>query len=102
MAFETINRSVKYAVPGFTVLTIGSPVNPDASAAAGYQIAEMHRIMEQVASISGQTVGIDDLRASIRLYNEIQRLIRRIYASMLFSNSSNRTVVDDIRVFDGE
>jgi benzoyl-CoA reductase subunit C len=70
----------RLAVPSMPVLTLGTPVDLRAAGGREFLIAALGRFCDQVATLAGSPVTDDDLRASIALYNEIRRLVERLYA----------------------
>jgi benzoyl-CoA reductase subunit C len=56
------------------------PQNATSAHAATYLRAEYDRIRGAIEEVAGRPVTDDDLRASIRVFNENRRLLRRLYA----------------------
>ena len=56
------------------------PQNANSSHAAAYLRDEYARLKREIEGVAGRKVGEDDLRASIRVYNENRRLLRKLYA----------------------
>lgn len=56
------------------------PQNANSAYAAQYLRDEYGRLKRDIEAIAGRSVSDDDLRASIAVYNENRRLLRRIYA----------------------
>ena len=56
------------------------PQNPNGAAAAAYLRDEYARIGEAIEAVAGRRIEADDLRASIRVFNENRALIRELYA----------------------
>ena len=56
------------------------PQNANSSHAATYLRDEYARLKREIEGVAGRKVGDDDLRASIRVYNENRRLLRKLYA----------------------
>jgi benzoyl-CoA reductase subunit C len=56
------------------------PQNVGSAHAAGYLRGEYDRIRRVIEEVAGRRVTDDDLRASIRVFNENRRLLRRLYA----------------------
>jgi benzoyl-CoA reductase subunit C len=56
------------------------PQNATASHAPEYLRGEYDRLRREVEVVAGRPVTDDDLRASIRIYNENRRLLRELYA----------------------
>jgi benzoyl-CoA reductase subunit C len=55
------------------------PQNANSGAARAYLRGEYDRLRRQIEQVAGRPVGEDDLRASIRLYNESRRLLAELY-----------------------
>jgi len=70
----------RLAVPSMPVLMLGMSVDLAAAGAREFLIAALDRFRDQLAGLAGRPVMDDDLRASIALYNEIRRLVARLYA----------------------
>jgi benzoyl-CoA reductase subunit C len=56
------------------------PQNATASHAPVYLTGEYDRLRREVEAVAGRAVTDDDLRESIRIYNENRRLLRELYA----------------------
>ncbi len=56
------------------------PQNANSRHAATYLRAEYQRLRQDLEAIAGRSVGDDDLRASIEIYNENRRLLHQLYA----------------------
>jgi len=56
------------------------PQNANSAYAAQYLRDEYGRLKRDIEAIAGRSVSDDDLRASIAVYNENRRLLRRLYA----------------------
>jgi len=56
------------------------PQNPNSAHAAEYLRSEYARVQGELEAISGHRVTDEDLRASLGLFNENRRLLRRLYA----------------------
>ncbi len=56
------------------------PQNANSAYAAQYLRDEYGRMKRDIEAIAGRSVSDDDLRASIAVYNENRRLLRRLYA----------------------
>ncbi|HSG82413.1 MAG TPA: 2-hydroxyacyl-CoA dehydratase, partial [Gemmatimonadota bacterium] len=56
------------------------PQNANSGHAAEYLRHEYDRLKRQVEAIAGRTIGDDDLRASLAVFNENRALMRRLYA----------------------
>ena len=55
------------------------PQNPNSSYAAQYLRDEYERMLEEIEDLAGRSVSEDDLRRSIRVFNENRHLIRELY-----------------------
>ena len=56
------------------------PQNANSSHAARYLRDEYARLMRDIERVAGRTIGDDDLRTSIAVFNTNRRLMRRLYA----------------------
>jgi len=56
------------------------PQNPNSAHAVGYLRAEYERLQREIEAIAGREVSDDDLRASLAIFNDNRRLVRRLYA----------------------
>jgi len=59
--------------------TLYFPQNPNSSFSADYLAAEYGRVLEGIEEIAGRRVSREDLRASIRVFDENRRLLRDLY-----------------------
>jgi benzoyl-CoA reductase subunit C len=66
-------------VPGLLVEILYTPANLRTELAVPYLAREFQRLRELLQSVIGHPIEEDSIRASIRLYNEVRRLVRRIY-----------------------
>ncbi len=56
------------------------PQNPNSIGSAAYLRQEYMRVREDIEQVAGRAVSDDELRASIAVFNENRRLMRRLYA----------------------
>jgi bzd-type benzoyl-CoA reductase N subunit len=59
----------------YFVDTVMQPAHLGTPAARPYLVAELARFRDRLAAFAGRPVGVDDLRASIALYDETRRLV---------------------------
>ena len=55
------------------------PQNANSKHAAGYLAGEYARLARQIEAVTGASIGDDDLRASLAVFNENRRLLRELY-----------------------
>jgi len=55
------------------------PQNPNSAFSADYLASEYLRVLEDIEDVAGRRVSTDDLRGSIRVFNENRRLLRALY-----------------------
>ncbi len=56
------------------------PQNPNSIGSAAYLRHEYMRVREDIEQVAGRAIADDELRASIAVFNENRRLMRRLYA----------------------
>jgi benzoyl-CoA reductase subunit C len=66
--------------PNLMVEYIHFPQNMTSRHTADYLAAEYRRLLTSYEQVAGRTVSDDDLRRSLRVYNEQRRLLRDLYA----------------------
>jgi len=57
-----------------------TPQNFDRSIGGTYYTQELRELRQGLDTLTGRTIGDDDIRRSIGLYNENRRLVRQVYA----------------------
>jgi len=65
--------------PGKLVRYFDVPQNFDNDIGGAYYIRELQTLREDLAVLSGRAISDDDLRSSIRLYNDNRQVIRELY-----------------------
>ncbi|EME69951.1 benzoyl-CoA reductase subunit C [Paramagnetospirillum caucaseum] len=70
----------KMMFPNVWTKFFDTPQNFDASLGGTYYTQELVELREGLEHLTGRTISDDDIRNSIRLYNENRRLVREVYA----------------------
>jgi benzoyl-CoA reductase subunit C len=66
--------------PRMAVEYLHLPQNIASPRAVEYLVAEYRRLLEALAPVTGHAASDADVRASLRLYNRVRALVRRLYA----------------------
>ncbi len=70
----------KMMFPNVWTKFFDTPQNFDSSIGGTYYVHELQELREGLENLTGRKITDDDLRRSIKLYNENRRLIREVYA----------------------
>jgi benzoyl-CoA reductase subunit C len=77
---RNLSSVFKRNFPGLLIEYIHFPQNMTSPHTIDYLTAEYLRLKQSYEQLAGRPIGDDDLRRSLRLYNEQRRLLRELYA----------------------